>query len=435
MEVCYRREMNRNYLVMEQDAGSQPGYEARMLVSNHVEGLLTFRIKYMDERRYYYYDITSMQPLERLLEGRFIKREEIWSMMLQINRTLKHMEDYLLNADGLILDPEYIYVDPQEFKLGICLLPGEPGDFPQHMSRLLQYIMKKIDHRDRDSIVLAYGLYQESLKENYGMEDLMRLLHSEREREQKKERPAPTEAVDNPQALYPKELEEERSPLQPQGNPKDKKLLQGVYLLVLLFGILAASSIGIFFLRGTVFLLRMLPFLAAAFILGALLIAWKTAAVLLGPNGQETEADRPKPGEIQPEKQPWEIPQELAPPVKEYPVPEKPLTDQAEQETGRNPEICRLESLTTGYEDISISYVPFIIGKHAQMADYVLDHETVSRLHVRLDQEEGLVRVTDLNSTNGTRIDGRLMEANETCFIQPGQELDIADLRYIFRQI
>ena len=44
----------------------------------------------------------------------------------------------------------------------------------------MQLLLKRIDHRDRECVVLAYGLYQESLKENSGIEDLMALISFEK---------------------------------------------------------------------------------------------------------------------------------------------------------------------------------------------------------------------------------------------------------------
>ena len=170
MEVHYKREMKRNYLIVEPDAGVRPGYEARMLLNNAVDGLLRFHIKYMDERQSYYYDITSMQPLGRILQNRFIDRGEICQLLIQIHVALMRMEEYLLCEDGLLLEPDYIYVEPEGFKTGLCLVPGMAGNFPERLSRLLQYLMKKVDHRDKECVVLAYGLYQESLKENFSVE-------------------------------------------------------------------------------------------------------------------------------------------------------------------------------------------------------------------------------------------------------------------------
>ena len=179
MEVHYKREMKHNYLIVEPDEGNKPGYEARMLLNNAVEGLLRFHIKYMDERQSYYYDITSMQPLGRILQNRFIDRGEICQLLIQLHVALRRMEEYLLSEDGLLLDPDYIYVEPEGFRTGLCLVPGMAGNFPDRLSRLLQYLMKKVDHRDKECVVLAYGLYQESLKENFSVEDLMKLVQRE----------------------------------------------------------------------------------------------------------------------------------------------------------------------------------------------------------------------------------------------------------------
>ena len=40
MEISYRREIKHNYLVITPDSGTTPGYEARMLAGNEIQGLL-----------------------------------------------------------------------------------------------------------------------------------------------------------------------------------------------------------------------------------------------------------------------------------------------------------------------------------------------------------------------------------------------------------
>ena len=185
MEISYRREAKRNYLVAGM-AETTAGYEARMLAHNEICGLLRMYITYQDGRPSYCYDITSRQPLSRLLETRFITGDEICQLLIQIHTALNGMEEYLLDAGGVLLEPEYIYVEPELFQTGLCLVPGAQGDFQEKLSRLLQYILKRINHKDRECVVLAYGLYQESLKENCGMDDLLGLIASERRKGKKR---------------------------------------------------------------------------------------------------------------------------------------------------------------------------------------------------------------------------------------------------------
>ena len=64
--------------------------------------------------------------------------------------------------------------------------------------------------------------------------------------------------------------------------------------------------------------------------------------------------------------------------------------------------------------------------------DWTLNCDTVSRLHLRIDEEGGKYKVTDLNSTNGTSVKGRMLEANESAEITPGDQIYIADKGYLF---
>ena len=63
-----------------------------------------------------------------------------------------------------------------------------------------------------------------------------------------------------------------------------------------------------------------------------------------------------------------------------------------------------------------------MIGKHTGLADYILNKSTVSRFHVRITEEDGQYFLTDLNSTNGTKVNGRLLAANEKVVLSQGMK-------------
>ena len=77
IKAGYRREMNHNYMIIEAFSDDTECYESRMLSGNTIEGLLKFRQKITETGIEFYYEITSKQPLSRLLEGRLISYEEI----------------------------------------------------------------------------------------------------------------------------------------------------------------------------------------------------------------------------------------------------------------------------------------------------------------------------------------------------------------------
>ena len=108
MEIRYSREMNHNYMIIEAPE-EETGYAVQMLSANAIEGLLKFRVRQTEEAREYYYEITSRQPLRRVLEKRTLSGQELRSILLGVLAVLKRVEEYLLKEEQLLLDPEYLY--------------------------------------------------------------------------------------------------------------------------------------------------------------------------------------------------------------------------------------------------------------------------------------------------------------------------------------
>ncbi len=197
MEITYKRELKHNYLIIIPEETFYDSYEIRMMASNCIDGLLKFHVKQVDNIRSYYYEITSRQPLTRLLEYQSLGAEELRCLITGIVRTLERMETYLLQEGQILLEPDYIYVEPENFTVYLCLIPGRQGIFPEEMTALLQYLLGKVNHQDKECVVMAYGLYQESLKENYGMGDLLRLTGRDKSDDMRNEWGKEPEMKDN----------------------------------------------------------------------------------------------------------------------------------------------------------------------------------------------------------------------------------------------
>ena len=80
--------------------------------------------------------------------------------------------------------------------------------------------------------------------------------------------------------------------------------------------------------------------------------------------------------------------------------------------------------------DICISCSSMIIGKIRQQADFVLDDEYISRIHARIEKNGEDVYVMDLNSTNGTFVNGERLQANERRRLQPSDEIAFGSITY-----
>ena len=65
----------------------------------------------------------------------------------------------------------------------------------------------------------------------------------------------------------------------------------------------------------------------------------------------------------------------------------------------------------------------YVIGRHAALVDHVVEGKHISRRHARITVEHGQCRIEDLNSTNGTQVNGRRLEAFAPTPIAPGDRV------------
>jgi phage tail-like protein len=73
------------------------------------------------------------------------------------------------------------------------------------------------------------------------------------------------------------------------------------------------------------------------------------------------------------------------------------------------------------------------VGRHD--ADLVLPHFLVSRQHAILEIAANLCRLMDLNSANGTMVNGRVLEPNEQTVLTGGDVVEIGPYRLVYEQI
>lgn len=434
MKISYQREMKRNYLIVEAEPAESIPFEQKMLEQNQIDGLLRFQVRKKDLDTRFFYEITSKQPLTRMLENQPVQAEQIRALVFGIARALDHMEQYLLNENSVLLEPEYLYVEPENWKIWLCLVPGLERDFPEDYSLFLEYLLGKVDHRDKESVVLAYGLYQETRKDNYGMADILRLAEqklkvSESGQDWEAENLADSSFMERMETSAEERAQIQQRSMERQGRFQGKQDAEMDWKP----GMVRARQIQTDFSSQAT----------------GLFGKWKQ---------KRKERKEEKQRELEQEMEmPWETMfagNEAAnrPEVQgNYGGEERwnnnrivsgkaaPTSFQSSDTALLNPESAeqmvnqrRLKALDVGEEDIAIAYYPFIIGKQENLVDYVLARETVSRLHLRIDQKDERYYVQDLNSTNGTLVNGRMLENNEMMEIWVGTEISIAGVRYRF---
>ncbi len=458
MDVEYKREANHNYMIkVQKNVETIRDYRIRMLLENKVDGLIPMHANYVDGNLYLSYDITSKQPLSSMLLCRTLTYENIHTFLIVLNNVLEQLQMLLIDIDTIQVKSEYIFVDPEKMTPFFCCNPCEKKDFYSEFQGFLQYILGNIDHNDKEAVVLAYGIQQESIKTNYSFKDIMKYLTNEKELESHENK---IYRMDNIDIQKPKDmsshiiLEKNKVSKEIEANPP--KLC---YLKITVICLLVLILITILF-----YLTWILKIISGG--IGTMLIGIGIVSIFpIGIKIKEYLEDNKRSKVIEVE--------EPIPYIKNNNNLHNGVKDRVEMEhidgiddeTGEimeegnachfynkgniskaneygntmllsvADEVNRKLILLEGreQEEVTISKDIFLIGKLKSNVDLALIHPMVSRLHSRLLKKENGYYLEDMNSTNGTYINNIRIESGERKMISTGDKLTFGCVSYIFR--
>lgn len=166
MEVSYSRRLDYQYMMIETDEEARSDYRLSMLINNRINGFLPVHVQQMNGKSTLSYEITSLENLPEFLDARKITYDEMVSLLLQFCSAVSEAGRYLLDGEGILLEPQYIYVSKSLERIRFCYYPYQHMSLHQSVNVLCRFLIDHIDYDDRRSLELAYGLFQESLREN-----------------------------------------------------------------------------------------------------------------------------------------------------------------------------------------------------------------------------------------------------------------------------
>lgn len=456
MRAEYKRDMNHNYLILYgEDEINTDSYQVRMLVGNVIPSLLKCRIQGMDGRFLVYFDITSKQALSVLYEEKKMGVEDLRLIFGGFVKAMEDAAEYLMNPGQFIISPEYIYTDIEKQEIYFCMMPGYEKDIKEQFQFLTEYILPKIDHQDQDAVILGYGVYKRAMEDSFHLEHIKEELYktqgqqgttTTKAEQMKTESEQRQESEDfNPEEEGFWENEEINQEFVRDGE-KSKRLSlpqkTGVIVLaaILLCGIAAITLTGY------------LPYLETGTILGIIIVL--VACVMLFVyvskikkkpgalrQGREEERDKPKgiTGKV-PTDQTDQSQNTIKSVVKST---NKPVVKSLQLHADYGETVVLSAGAVSGpaslvskepgeLATIYINEDLTVIGKLETACDAVISLPTVSRIHAKIRKKEDAYYLTDMNSRNGTAVNGRLLLPDEEYRLEPEDEVDFAQARYIF---
>ncbi len=491
MEIEFRKDLRHNYMIITEEELLKEAYCIRMLELQALPGVLPMQLRHMDNRDLFYYDITGKQSMYNVYTKASLSYDTLKKLILHLLDIMELAYEYLLPEDDFILRPEHIYMDVVTNAPSLCFLSGYHQDSKKQISNLLEYLMNKVDYNDKEAVLLVYRLYAISKEEGYTFANLYEVLQ-QRIRADEAVLPNQTEAklpecenitndvskdyIMSLEAEIPAVMEKLEEEAEVFYYPRITYFLTGICGLVGLLIIVLGFTSGVLFNFygeriefGKLMGMLLIILCVEGYLMRKLWNKENRLTKMIARNEyidprQEYGIEKRKaedadnkilPRQVDPsqltrrEYELWkgqydnnqklsDAMQRKTPAPKEQEVlleeynPTCILNEVADQ-SYKSTVILLKSQDEEQYASINIKEFPFFIGKLRKNVDYCLEKTVISRYHAKISKEEELYFITDLNSTNGTFVNDRMLTTYEKTEIMKGDRIALANLCFVLQ--
>ena len=443
MNATYYKDTMHSYMIIPCPPEAETtGYQYRMLEMNRIVGILPCGLRHIDGESFLYYETTGKQSLNALYEGRKIPGAELFRLLEALYEVSGTLSGYLLDEQHLVLTGDQIFYDLSSGRYCFTYYPGEVVS-PEVFRRLAD----GIDETDKRAAAAAYRLCAAAERDRQTLREAVRAEAADKgapkpweigTAEPDKDSAAEKKHEDfdrsvqyTSKSVEKQERNAESAENRDSGRESGKKQL--VFRILLTIFLLVGAG-GLFAVQLMVYISQRERRLCIA---GSILLLVSACLIIAETVLRVRESHRKK------REEEWSRrPSYLESDEKDLPVfgtgkvEEYRLNDDEAGNTVRFSEqemIGRLYGRDRGSR-IDLRTLPTTVGKAQAYVDVVLPDPSVSRVHARIYRgEEGCIEIRDLDSTNGTYINGTRLEPNEKRRVHRGDEVRFGNMEYEYR--
>lgn len=379
MEISYKRTHKESYMIISTEEYVSD-YEEQMLKENEIRSLLSFYTMEMNGRIQFWYDISGKQSLKDYLQQKEVTYESMEEVFLYLAMAYEEIHKYLLHEDKVYLCPETVYVARQgQFRVFLCYCPFENFD-ENPFAALMEYVLTIVDHGTDDLMRTCYEMYDMTLQDGTTLYDLLHYLQEQMEG---------MRYIEEKSTIAYEELEI------PSYNEDVPPMVEEKERMVPEESVYYESSYE-----------KILQTIRAkGQHIKELILSWFA-------QNREVHGGK-KDVLIEPEPIPVE---------RTVLLHEKAASCQGQL----------LYQGNGGEEDFFIREKTFRIGTDASGNEAQLHSSAVSHQHARIIRQEREFYIEDLNSTNGTFVNGVMLAYTQKKKLEPMDRVTFADVEYLF---
>lgn len=452
MEIQYYKDAKHNYLIMSTEVSEENLFQYKMLENNRIDGLLPFSLRNMDESYYLYYEIDSKQSLKNRYGRKKMSYERLLNLFEGLSYTAKHLGDYLLDPCHILLSPDGIF---EELSTGRFLFIYDPCHEENADQAFVESLMDYVDMEDEKGVKLIYKLL-DSFYDGSGIDfTFLESVVAEERKEEKDTFVIDEMPMPKTQGFYDHEYNEDEEPDEKENEKTSEKKIKiklpiGThFLLAMLFAIVAAALV---YLRYAYVLTYEESLLDIAVFMVSTMMSLTCFLIQIRKNDKaftKTKKEIDDEDEESVEEPLSTIKENVISydvaygkgkeTVKKY-MDDIAVEDESEETVlltldfnGRLHKLYAAEG--TNQPNIDLGNLPAVIGKLASCADIIVNDKSVSRMHAKIYRPNNSddLWIQDLNSTNGTYVNGKRLMPNEEISLKEDDEISFGKCVYAYR--
>ncbi len=182
MQIEYNRNGGSNYMVMEGQQVLLP-YEEKMLSENSIPALLDFHIVRVNANYRYWYDITGKKSVRGIAESEGLSVGNVTQIIEAVGAAYRMLSQYLVTEDRIYVTEETVFLknSGSGMEASLCFFPRTEVTQGCPLLGLMEYFISVVDHEKEGVTRLCYTLYEEAVKEGATIADLLRITEEYKE--------------------------------------------------------------------------------------------------------------------------------------------------------------------------------------------------------------------------------------------------------------
>ena len=464
--ITYKKYSGKNYMNIEADISSDKAdnssmlykedFRVKMINENKISGILEMHTQYINGIPTFSYNITGLQSLQVILDNQPLNYNLLCKIFTGICSSINSCEKYMLDVDKLVFSQECIFLSSDMTEVKLCYFPQKEKTFCDSLTKLFDFLLKKVDHTDEHGVFLAYSIHNACQSENFSINSIRSFITSILSGEKSacsdttintvKYRAPDIPSLQTRNEVLTTSLSDNNNNNTTHSNHTHEQLgannnfsltaLSDRHKFLLkLFATVCVSAVALIVSVALTFLE-----IINMNLLIIIIIVIAAFAAYNGYNLLRQKDDFLFPAlkdDLFEQKKPLHS-NNTCNSDHTLNNPEKDYGSTVLLSSPENHDFHRLVYTgTDNIPEIKLSHYPFTIGKN-ETCDFTIPNPIISRLHAKITCVPGTNSVTeyfvtDLNSTNGTFLNNNSLAPYEANVINQGDHISFGHLTYIFQ--